>query len=193
MSETLILVLIIVLVLAIVSEYGIDGAIRAVMAGVALLLVARAFVPGCTSCNDVAEKFNPLPSSGHVNTGVQIPDRFLDERRVNQQAINETKRWERRHAISNLFGPPAVLEAERVDKPMSKDAMKYFSMASGEYGRDHQYMDEDTDLAFAVESARRGRMMKEQLANNIKATPDTWKDIYEPELRAAEESTMLRI
>lgn len=186
MSETLVLVLIIVLVLAIVSEYGIDGAIRAVMAGVALLLVARAFVP-------VLENFNPLPSSGHVNAGVQIPDRFLDERRINQQAINETKRWERRHAISNLFGPPAVLEAERVDKPMSKDAMKYFSMASGEYGRDHQYMDEDTDLAFAVESARRGRMMKEQLANNIKATPDTWKDIYEPELRAAEESTMLRI
>ncbi len=188
MTELLIYVLIIVLILVAVSEYGIEGAIRALIAGMFIVLAVKIVSPDTS----IFEGFEEV-SSGHVNSSVQIPDKYLDERRVNQAHIDATRKEERALALDNLFGPPAMPDKPRDDLPMSIEAKKYYAMADGEYGRDHQWMDEDTDLAYAVEVARRGRMITEQAANMVKATPDTWKDIYEPELRATEESTLLRL
>lgn len=195
MSELLTYVLIIVIVLVIVSAIGIEDTLKAIIAGIGAILVFRFL----SSKKNALEGFEDIVSSSHVNSSTSIPGNMLDERRIDQEAVEKTKQMERALALDHLFGPPAMKETQEEypdiidDAELSNEARRYQSIVDGEYGQDHQYMDEDTDLAFAVESARRGRMVTEQLANRIKATSDTWKDIYEPELRAGEDNTRLRL
>lgn len=191
MSTELVFVLIILIILVIVSEYGIEGVVKAIIAGLFIILAVRAFNPDVLEgfmtqlkASDISEGFMTEVSSLHANSDTVIPEHTMEK--------PHDPTDDRKMALDSLFGPPAILEKDQVEE-ISPSAKKYFALVEGEYGRDHQYMDRDTDLPFAVEAARRGRMMKEQLANQIKSTPDTWRDLYEPELRAAESGTRLRI